>query len=84
MFMILLKLLIKIWYEIIYYGEMGETNADHAEEGRISPKGPGSKGLLNELVRNDGNIPPSASFRDAGFPRLTSWLVLQRSDPTDH
>ena len=30
---------------------MGEENANHAEDGRIAPKGHGSKGLLNQSVR---------------------------------
>ena len=47
---------------------MGETNADHAEEGRIASKGHGSKGLLNEPVRNEGNTPPSASTEMQAFP----------------
>ena len=47
---------------------MGETKADHAEDGRIAPKGHGSKGLLNESVRKDDNTPPSASAVMQAFP----------------
>ena len=51
---------------------MGETNADHAEDGRIAPKGHGSKGLLNESVRKDDNHSPVRLRSNAGFPRATS------------